>query len=166
MDTNFRKILDNKAVDAILALTASSFTAGAWGGVSDLIGEYPVDESIGSFVFTRLPEEASDYIIAVRGFVEDGVSRRFKLYSNGYEVLHYPVYNGELIPYPAVIEIWTHEQTPVGTIEVPETTMLIGSLTKDEIDIPTQPTYTLTSRAGTVPANDPCNPFCSTLCYP
>lgn len=137
----------NVPVDSIVELTGASFTAPAWDGVSELIAEYPVTDTIGSFVLTFQPLPAADYIIAIRGVVSEGVVTRYKLYSTGTEVLDWPVYAGQFIPAPATIEIWTHEQTPEGEVVVPTTTMRVGYLNFNQNNIPTQQTFALTGSA-------------------
>lgn len=47
------------------------------------------------------------YVMTVK-WVAQGVVKRYKLWSNGYEVLSYPLYNGEIIPGEgAQFEYWT-----------------------------------------------------------
>ena len=47
------------------------------------------------------------YVMTVK-WVAQGVVRRYKLWSNGHEVLSYPLYNGEIIPGEgAQFEYWT-----------------------------------------------------------
>lgn len=130
-------------------LTSAAFSVPAWSGISELIAEFPIDSVVGSFVIANLPDEAEDYIIAVRGTNPDGVSlTRFKLYAGDYEVLNFPVYNGELIPGDdAVIEIWSHEYTPANEVTVETATLKVGTLTWSDYSIPTQTTYTLVGSA-------------------
>lgn len=139
----------NRPLEVALALTADAFAVPAWEGVSELIAEFPVDSAVGSFVISKLPAEAEDYIIAVRGTNADGETlTRFKLYSNGFEVLHFPVYNGELIPGDdATIEIWSHEYTPASSVDVLAATLKIGTLTWSANSLPSQTTYTLVGSA-------------------
>lgn len=146
---NQRPSLDNRPREVALVLTAAAFAVPTWAGVSELIAEFPVDSAVGSFVFTNLPDEVEDYIIAVRGTNPDGVTlTRFKLYSTGYEVLNFPVYGDELIPGDdAVIEIWSASNTPSTSVNVVASTFKVGTLTWNDNTLPTQVTYTLIGAA-------------------
>lgn len=146
---NQRPSRTNRPLEVALVLAADEFVVPTWAGVSELIAEFPVDSAVGSFVITKLPDEIEDYIIAVRGTNADGETlTRFKLYSTGYEVLTFPVYNGELIPGDdAVIEIWSASNTPASTVDVEASTFKVGTLTWDDNTLPTQTTYTLTGTA-------------------
>jgi hypothetical protein len=146
---NQRPSLTNRPREAILSLAADTFVVPEWADVSELIAEYPVSSAVGSFVITRLPAVATDYIIAVRGTNADGVTlTRFKLYSSGFEVLNFPVYAGELIPgTDATIEIWSQSTTPADAVDVVADTLKIGTLSWPSTGLPTQLTYTLTGTA-------------------
>jgi hypothetical protein len=146
---NQRPSLDNRPLEVALVLTADEFVVPSWAGISELIAEFPVDSAVGSFVITKLPDEVEDYIIAVRGTNPDGVTlTRFKLYATGFEVLNFPVYDGELIPGDeATIEIWSASNTPAATVDVAASQFKIGTLTWNDNTLPTQVTYTLTGTA-------------------
>lgn len=146
---NQRPSSTNRPLEVALVLTADEFAVPAWADISELIAEFPVDSAVGSFVITKQPDEAEDYIIAVRGTNPDGETlTRFKLYSTGYEVLNFPVYAGELIPGDdAVIEIWSASNTPASTVDVEASTFKVGTLTWNDNTLPTQVTYTLIGAA-------------------
>lgn len=92
------------------SLTVAGFTQNleAWAGASRIFAVQ--DIIIPNQNFSIRPGQdinVPTYVMTVK-WVSQGVVKRYKLWSNGYEVLSYPLYNGEIIPGEgAQFEYWT-----------------------------------------------------------
>ena len=92
------------------SLTVAGFTQNleAWAGASRIFAIQNISIPNQNFCI-RLGQNINvpTYVMAVK-WVSQGFVKRYKLWSNGYEVLSYPVYNGEVIPGEgAQFEYWT-----------------------------------------------------------
>jgi hypothetical protein len=92
------------------SLTVAGFTQNleAWAGASRIFALQDIIIPNQNFSI-RLGQNINvpTYVMTVK-WVAQGVVRRYKLWSNGYEVLSYPLYNGEIIPGEgAQFEYWT-----------------------------------------------------------
>jgi len=92
------------------SLTVAGFTQNleAWAGASRIFAIQNISIPNQNFCI-RLGQDINvpTYVMAIK-WVSQGFVKRYKLWSNGYEVLSYPLYNGEIIPGEgAQFEYWT-----------------------------------------------------------
>jgi hypothetical protein len=92
------------------SLTVAGFTQNleAWAGASRIFAIQNISIPNQNFCI-RLGQNINvpTYVMAIK-WVSQGFVKRYKLWSNGYEVLSYPIYNGEIIPGEgAQFEYWT-----------------------------------------------------------
>lgn len=92
------------------SLTVAGFTQvlETWAGASRIFATQNISLPNQNFCI-RLGQKLTvpTYVMTVK-WVSQGVVKRYKLWTNGYEVLSYPLYNGELIPGEgAQLEYWT-----------------------------------------------------------
>ena len=92
------------------SLTVAGFTQNleAWAGASRIFAIQNISIPNQNFCI-RLGQNINvpTYVMAIK-WVSQGFVKRYKLWSNGYEVLSYPLYNGEIIPGEgAQFEYWT-----------------------------------------------------------
>ena len=92
------------------SLTVAGFTQNleAWAGASRIFAIQNINIPNQNFCI-RLGQtlQVPTYVMTVK-WVSQGVVRRYKLWTNGYEVLSYPLYSGEIIPGEgAQFEYWT-----------------------------------------------------------
>ena len=92
------------------SLTVAGFTQNleAWAGASRIFAVQNISIPNQNFCI-RLGQniKVPTYVMTVK-WVAQGSVRRYKLWSNGYEVLSYPLYSGEIIPGEgAQFEYWT-----------------------------------------------------------
>ena len=92
------------------SLTVAGFTQNleAWAGASRIFAIQNINIPNQNFCI-RLGQtiQVPTYVMTVK-WVSQGVVRRYKLWTNGYELLSYPLYNGEIIPGEgAQFEYWT-----------------------------------------------------------
>ncbi len=135
-----------------------------WGGVSELLGEMPLDNSYYFSFKTPLRAFGAGYVLAIR-WTDAGNTNRLKLWEGEDEVLYYPVYAGERIGLNAVIEIWS-----INSSTIPANT-LAKALKISVLAFPTGACCTCCSQPEAsqelaVEASDPCPPydFCSPWC--
>jgi len=92
------------------SLTVAGFTQNleAWAGASRIFAIQNISIPNQNFCI-RLGQDINvpTYVMAIK-WVSQGFVKRYKLWSNGYELLSYPLYNGEIIPGEgAQFEYWT-----------------------------------------------------------
>jgi len=92
------------------SLTVAGFTQNleAWAGASRIFAIQNINIPNQNFCI-RLGQDINvpTYVMAIK-WVSQGFVKRYKLWSNGYELLSYPLYNGEIIPGEgAQFEYWT-----------------------------------------------------------
>ena len=92
------------------SLTVAGFTQNleAWAGASRIFAIQNISIPNQNFCI-RLGQDINvpTYVMAIK-WVSQGFVKRYKLWSNGYEILSYPLYNGEIIPGEgAQFEYWT-----------------------------------------------------------
>jgi len=92
------------------SLTVAGFTQNleAWAGASRIFAIQNISIPNQNFCI-RLGQNINvpTYVMAIK-WVSQGFVKRYKLWSNGYELLSYPLYNGEIIPGEgAQFEYWT-----------------------------------------------------------
>ena len=92
------------------SLTVAGFTQNleAWAGASRIFAIQNISIPNQNFCI-RLGQDINvpTYVMAIK-WVSQGFVKRDKLWSNGYEILSYPLYNGEIIPGEgAQFEYWT-----------------------------------------------------------
>ena len=92
------------------SLTVAGFTQNleAWAGASRIFAIQNISIPNQNFCI-RLGQNINvpTYVMAIK-WVSQGFVKRYKLWSNGYEILSYPLYNGEIIPGEgAQFEYWT-----------------------------------------------------------
>jgi hypothetical protein len=92
------------------SLTVAGFTQNleAWAGASRIFATQNISIPNQNFCI-RLGQNINvpTYVMAIK-WVSQGFVKRYKLWSNGYEILSYPLYNGEIIPGEgAQFEYWT-----------------------------------------------------------
>ena len=92
------------------SLTVAGFTQNleAWAGASRIFATQNISIPNQNFCI-RLGQDINvpTYVMAIK-WVSQGFVKRYKLWSNGYEILSYPLYNGEIIPGEgAQFEYWT-----------------------------------------------------------
>jgi hypothetical protein len=92
------------------SLTVAGFTQNleAWAGASRIFAIQNISIPNQNFCI-RLGQDINvpTYVMAIK-WVSQGFVKRYKLWSNGYELLSYPIYNGEIIPGEgAQFEYWT-----------------------------------------------------------
>jgi hypothetical protein len=97
------------------SLTVAGFTQALedWGGASRIFATQNILIPNQNFCI-RLGQDIQvpTYVMTVK-WVAQGVVKRYKLWTNGYEVLSYPLYNGEIIPGEgAQFEYWTTSFSP------------------------------------------------------
>ena len=97
------------------SLTVAGFTQALedWGGASRIFATQNILIPNQNFCI-RLGQniQVPTYVMTVK-WVAQGVVKRYKLWTNGYEVLSYPLYNGEIIPGEgAQFEYWTTSFSP------------------------------------------------------
>ncbi len=152
----------------IIRLPSTSLMVGTWDGVSKLLAEFPLTGFDTPFSISKQPAAYDDFIVAIRWPAGD-IAARYKLYDNISGVLYYPVYTAEPIFPGAVFEIWSTEDSPVGANTSPQMDFTIthyGERANCICTIPTPVVTTLSSRAGTVAADSPNNPFDVELLFP
>lgn len=109
----------NKLVYKKLTVGDFELTLEGWAGASRIFAVQNLDSPNQNFSI-RLGQKLSvpGYVIAVK-WVEQGSVRRYKLWTNGYEVLSAPIYSGEVIPaVGAQLEYWSTSYT--SELSVPE----------------------------------------------
>jgi hypothetical protein len=92
------------------SLTVAGFTQNleAWAGASRIFAIQNISIPNQNFCI-RLGQNINvpTYVMTIK-WVSQGFVKRYKLWSNGYEILSYPLYNGEIIPGEgAQFEYWT-----------------------------------------------------------
>lgn len=101
-------VILNKLVYKALAVSNFDVTLETWSGASRIFAVQNISLPNQNFSI-RLGQDLKvpTFVVTIR-WVSQGVVRRYKLWSNNYEVLSYPLYNGELIPgQGAQLEFWT-----------------------------------------------------------
>ena len=92
------------------SLTVAGFTQNleAWAGASRIFATQNISIPTQNFCI-RLGQaiQVPTYVMTVK-WVSQGFVKRYKLWTNGYEILSYPLYSGEIIPGEgAQFEYWT-----------------------------------------------------------
>ena len=98
----------NKLVYKTLTVAGFTQVLETWAGASRIFALQDISLPNQNFSI-RLGQNINvpTYVMTVK-WVDQGVVKRYKLWSNGYEVLSYPLYNGEIIPGEgAQFEYWT-----------------------------------------------------------
>ena len=107
-----KPVVLNKLKYKVLNVGDFALTLEAWAGASRVFAVQNLDSPNQNFSL-RLGQNLNvpGYVIAVK-WVEQGSVKRYKLWTNGYEVLSYPLYNGEIIPgVGAQLEYWSTSYT-------------------------------------------------------
>lgn len=82
----------------------------SWPGASYIVARLIIQ--MGFLWSFKVPvvKPSNTFVACIKWTESDNVVRRFKLWSGVGEILHYPLYSGELIPVAdAVLEIWSVE---------------------------------------------------------
>lgn len=156
---------------ATFIVPAFSLNAETWAGSSNILAEFPFENTDYQFSL-KLPitQFGSAFIAAVR-WVEDDVIRRFKLWDDADAILFFPLYDGERIGLNARLEIWSLNTANDPTLDDDYTfyssvlafpSTLLGCST-----VCTVPSASLTltqASPSVLPPSAYCNPFCNNLC--
>jgi len=103
-----KPVILNRLVYKSLKVAGFTQNLEAWAGASRIFANQNINIPNQNFCI-RLGQDINvpTYVMAIK-WVSQGFVKRYKLWSNGYEILSYPLYNGEIIPGEgAQFEYWT-----------------------------------------------------------